>query len=64
MSAYSVVVLTLFYFLSIVIDMEWFSKAKEWLVVDMQLGNDNFRISKAFYEGNVLKRIIDIIFNL
>ena len=63
-SAYSVVVLTLFYFLSIVIDMEWFSKAKEWLVVDMQLGNDNFRISKAFYEGNVLKRIIDIIFNL
>ncbi len=56
---YAIIITVLFYVLSLVMDMEWFAPAKDFLVVDMQLDNpDAFRVSKALYEANFLKRIL------
>ena len=58
---YAIIVTVLFYVLSLVIDMEWFAPAKDFLVIDMQLDNpDAYRVSKALYEANFLKRILGI----
>ena len=43
-------------------DKEWFSPAKEWLTVDMQLDTDKFRLSKWIYEGNIIRRILNLFF--
>lgn len=61
-SIYAAIVCVLFYGLSLVIDLEWFAPAKEWLNVDMMLEDDSkFRISKAIYESNILKKLLDLI---
>lgn len=61
LAVYAVIICVLFYALSIFIDQEWFTPAREWLNVDMMLEDDSkFRISKAIYESNILKRILDL----
>lgn len=60
-AVYAVIVCVLFYALSLMIDQTWFESAREWLDVDMMLSDDSkFRISKAIYESNILKRILDL----
>lgn len=60
-AVYAVIVCVLFYALSLMIDQPWFESAKKWLDVDMMLADDSkFRISKAIYESNILKRILDL----
>ena len=56
---YAIIVTVLFYVLSLVMDLEWFKPAKDFLTIDMQLDNpDAYRVSKALYEANFLKRIL------
>ena len=58
-----IIISILFFILSLIMNQEWFSSAKEWLVVDMMLEDDTkFRLSKALYEGNIITRIITFIF--
>lgn len=57
---YATVVSVVFMFLAIFMNQPWFADAAAWLKVDMQLESDAFRISKAVYEGNLLKNIIDL----
>lgn len=42
--------------------MEWFAAAKDFLVVDMQLDTESFRISKWIYEHNVLLNVFEFLF--
>ena len=49
---YLVVITALFALLHIFYNQPFFSGAKEWLDVDMAMGKDSFRISKALYERN------------
>lgn len=51
-----------FYILSLCMNAEWFSPAKEWLTIDMQLGQDAFRLSKVIYEGNIIQKIMNLFF--
>lgn len=62
LTIYSVVVLVLFCILSYMMDAEWFSSAREWLIVDMQLETDKFRISKIIYNGNILTNLLNLFF--
>lgn len=59
---WAVIVCLLFFVLSYAIDFEWLSSVKEFLIVDMKLEDDTFRISKIIYEGNFIKNFIDFIF--
>ena len=60
---YAVVIYSLFTILHFIIDLDWFSNVKEFLVVDMMLDNpDEFRVSKFIYEHNVIYNIISNIF--
>lgn len=56
------IVCVVFYLISLFMDQAWFSGAKEWLEVDMQLNTDSFRLSKLVYNGNIVKRILDLFF--
>lgn len=60
LTIYSCIVLFVFCLLFVFMNQEWFSSAKEWLTVDMQLDNDNFRVSKFVYEGNIFKNILTL----
>lgn len=51
----------LFWILSLFMRADWFV-AKEFFEIDMQLNTDKFRISKFIYEGNILRRIMDLFF--
>ncbi len=62
LTIYSVVVLVLFCIMSYMMDAEWFSTAREWLIVDMQLDTDRFRISKIIYNGNILTNFLNLFF--
>lgn len=62
LAIYSVVVLVLFCIMSYMMNAEWFSTAREWLIVDMQLDTDKFRISKIIYNGNILTNILNLFF--
>lgn len=42
--------------------MEWFAAVKDFLVVDMQLDTESFRISKWIYEHNVLLNVFEFLF--
>ncbi|MGM9969263.1 MAG: CvpA family protein [Anaeroplasma sp.] len=59
---YAVIVSIAFYILSLLMNQEWFSGAKSWLEVDMQLNTDEFRLSKTIYNGNIIKALLDMIF--
>ncbi|MBE6136935.1 MAG: hypothetical protein E7176_00880 [Erysipelotrichaceae bacterium] len=59
---YAVGVCVLFWILSLFMRAEWFSTARAWFEVDMQLTTDKFRLSKLVYEGNVLRRLMDLFF--
>ncbi|MBQ3253771.1 MAG: CvpA family protein [Acholeplasmatales bacterium] len=59
---YAVLICVIFYILSLIIDQEWFLEAKKWLEIDMQLNSEKFRLSKAIYEGNVIKLVFDLLF--
>lgn len=48
--------------LSLVIDLDALSDVKEFLTIDMQLGEDEFRLSKYFYEHNILVNILKLFF--
>lgn len=62
-SIYIAVVYLLFTVLHYMMDAEWFSVAKEFLVVDMMLDNpEEFRISKFIYEHNVIYNLISTLF--
>ena len=56
------IVCIVFTVISYCMDKEWFSPAKEWLTVDMQLDTDKFRLSKWIYEGNIIRRILNLFF--
>lgn len=60
---FACIVCVIFCILSYFMDKEWFSSARQWLEVDMQLNTDKFRISKFVYNGNILKRFLDLFFN-
>lgn len=62
LTIFLVVVCVAFYVLSLCMDAEWFASAKEWLTVDMKLGQDSFRISKVIYEGNIIQKIMNLFF--
>lgn len=63
LAIFFVSVSVIFFILSLIMNQEWFSSAKDWLTVDMMLGDDTkFRLSKAIYEGNFITRIITLIF--
>lgn len=55
-------VCVVFCVISYFMDQEWFSGAKAWLEVDMQLNTDKFRLSKMVYNGNILKRFLELFF--
>ncbi len=61
-TVFATVVCILFYFLSLCMNQEWFKGARDWLAVDMQLDTNHFRLSKLVYEGNIIKKILDLIF--
>lgn len=56
------IVCIVFTVISYCMDKEWFSPVKEWLTVDMQLNTDKFRLSKWIYEGNIIRRILNLFF--
>ncbi len=59
---YAAVVCFIFCILSYFMRCSWFEGAKKWLEVDMQLNTNKFRISKALYEGNILRRLLELFF--
>lgn len=58
----AIFVYVVFFVLNLIMDQSWFSSAKEWLTVDMQLDTDKFRISKAMYNNNLFVRIKELFF--
>lgn len=46
--------------LALIIDLGFMEQAKNFLTVDMQLGNDNFRLSKYLYENNIIVNFIKL----
>lgn len=62
LTIFATVVCVLFYFLSLCMNQEWFKGARDWLTVDMQLETNHFRLSKLVYQGNIIKKIFDLIF--
>lgn len=59
---FACIVCVIFCIISCFMDKEWFASARKWLEVDMQLNTDKFRISKFVYNGNILKRFLDLFF--
>ena len=57
-----IAVCIVFAIVSCFMDMEWFSGVRNFLVKDMQLNNDEFRLSKLIYEHNMIVKIFKIIF--
>lgn len=57
-----IAVCIVFAIISCFMDMEWFSGVRDFLVKDMQLNNDEFRLSKLIYEHNMIVKIFKIIF--
>ena len=59
---FAVGVCLLFCLLSYFMKQDWFSGARNWIEVDMQLTTDKFRLSKLVYNGNIIKRIFELFF--
>ena len=53
------VVFTIFHYME---DYAFFSPVKNFLDVDMKLNEDTFRLSKYFYEHNIVYAILNIFF--
>lgn len=51
---YAVFIYVCFAILYLVIDLPFMAEAKEFLLIDMQLETSSFRISKYFYESNII----------
>lgn len=62
LSIYAVSVCIIFCIMGYLMEAEWFSSAKAWLEVDMQLTTEEFRLSKAVYNGNIIKKFLDLLF--
>ena len=56
------IVYSLFAVLHLCMDQTWFVTVKEFLVVDMKLEEDTFRLSKYIYENNIVLNIINMLF--
>ena len=59
---YAAGVFAVFALLNWFMTMEWFAAAKDFLVVDMQLETEAFRLSKFIYEHNVLLNVFQFLF--
>lgn len=59
---YIVIIYGLFAVVGLCMEQEWFVVVKDFLVVDMKLGEDTFRISKFIYEHNIVLNIINTLF--
>lgn len=60
LALYLVTITALFALLNIFYYQDWFAQAREWLDVDMAMGQDSFRISKALFERNFFVVIISM----
>lgn len=57
-----IIIYIVFIGVSVMINIPAFSSFKDFIMIDMQLGNDNFRISKYLYENNIIGNIFKIFF--
>ena len=60
LALYLVTLTALFALLNIFYYQDWFAQAREWLDVDMAMGQDSFRISKALFERNFFVVVISM----